>query len=109
MKKLIALFVAIAILFTAGPALADNIKYSVGTYTDSYPYQDRVVYSDPATIYDANPRTNTIEVELAGKTCSFMSSYAPGGSPRGCNYYVEVEPDGEITVPSASCRFYGCE
>ena len=92
----------------AGPALADNIKFSSGAYTSTPPYSDNVVFTNYATIYDANPTTNTIEVEIAGKTCKFNSSFAPGGAPGGCNYQIQVLPDGKIEVPSASCDFKGC-
>ena len=109
MKKVIALIATIAMLFISAPALADYIDFSSGASTTSPPYSGSgaTVFTEKKAVYNANPTTPYIEVEIAGKTCKFLSS-AGTFAPQGCNYTVEVAPSGEITFPRTGCEVPTC-
>lgn len=77
--------------FAAGAAHADTVVItshaSIGAPTQN-----------PAAnmTWAANPTTPNLTVQVAGKTCSLVSSAQAIGST-GCNYSLNVAPDGTIT------------
>lgn len=77
--------------FAAGAAKADTVVATVHA-TIGQPVQNPA-----ATLtWAANPTTPTLSVQVAGKTCSLVSSLQAIGSV-GCNYALNVAPDGAIT------------
>lgn len=77
--------------FAAGAAHADTVSITshanVGT-----PLQ---MISAPMS-WAHNPTTPNLTVNVAGKTCTLVSSLQ-SGSQNGCNYALTVGPDGTIT------------
>ncbi|MGK7903681.1 MAG: hypothetical protein AB4352_20195 [Hormoscilla sp.] len=109
-KVVIALIAAIAMLFISSPAHADYIDFRAGSSTDAPPYSGgHVEYTPYQPIYNANPTTDYIEIEIAGKTCSFLSSYKAFGAWEGCNYSVEITPSGDIEFPRTGCEQPVCK
>ena len=104
-KVVITLIAAIAILFISSPAQADKIQFSVEAATTTPPYSDHVVSTPMMDIYNANPTTNYIDIEIGGKNCQFQSSYQPIGAYQGCNYKVTLTSSGVIKTDAVT----GCD
>jgi len=81
---------------------------SIAAFAAGAAHADTVVITSHASIaapaqnpaasmsWAANPTTPNLTVQVAGKTCSLVSSAQAIGST-GCNYSLNVGPDGTIT------------
>lgn len=77
--------------FSAGAAHADSVTITSNASVGS-PGQN---LSSSAN-WSHNPTTPTLTIQVAGKTCSLISS-KQAGSSNGCNYALNVALDGSIT------------
>lgn len=77
--------------FAAGAAHADSVTITsnanVGTPAQSL---------SASMNWAHNPTTPNLTIQVAGKTCTLVSS-KQAGSSNGCNYALNVAPDGTIT------------
>ncbi|CAO3400286.1 hypothetical protein VH569_09685 [Azospirillum sp. 11R-A] len=78
-------------MFAAGGAHADTVVIASHASIGS-PVQN----PSASMTWAANPTTPTLTVQVAGKTCSLVSSAQAIGAT-GCNYSLNVGPDGTIT------------
>lgn len=109
-KVVITLIAAIAMLFISSPAHADYIDFRAAATTNTAPYSSGHLEDTPyQPIYNANPTTDYIEIEIAGKQCSFLSSKKAVGAWEGCNYSVEITPSGAIKFPRTGCEQPVCK
>jgi len=77
--------------FAAGAAKADTVVTTFLTLVGA-PTQQTTATANAAF----NPTSPMLSVQIAGKTCSLVSS-AQAIGPVGCNYALTVGPDGSIT------------
>lgn len=77
--------------FAAGAAHADSVTVttiaSIGAPTQT---------PSASMNWAQTPTSNTLSIQVAGKTCTLVSS-KQAGSSNGCNYALNVAPDGSIT------------
>ncbi|WP_372398910.1 hypothetical protein ABMY26_19930 [Azospirillum sp. HJ39] len=78
--------------FAAGAAHADTVAITVQAAVGQ-PIQH---LSASLPQWSANPTSPTLSVQVAGKTCTLVSSLQSGSS-NGCNYALNAGPDGTIT------------
>jgi hypothetical protein len=90
MKAIFGSALLAATLFSVA-ALADTVSItstaSVGAPTEQI---------TSTSVWAQNPTTPMLTVNVAGKQCSLVSS-AKAIGPIGCNYKLEVAPNGAIT------------
>ncbi|MEC4815549.1 MAG: hypothetical protein SAK29_20075 [Scytonema sp. PMC 1069.18] len=94
MKKLIliAFSALVFMLSNTVPALADGVvlKYQAAFSTPDSP-------SVSTETYFPFKGTQRIIFKVAGKTCDLLGSASPIGAFNGCNYTVNIAPDGSLT------------
>jgi len=77
--------------FAAGAAHADTVVVTSNS-TVASPSQSM----SSSMLWAQNPTTPNLTVQVAGKTCTLVSSAQAIGAT-GCNYSLNVGPDGTIT------------
>lgn len=77
--------------FAAGAAHADTVVITSNASVGA-PVQN----PSSSMTWAANPTTPNLAIQVAGKTCTLISSAQAIGSV-GCNYALNVGPDGTIT------------
>ncbi len=77
--------------FVAGAAHADTVVISSHASIGA-PVQN----PSSSMTWAQNPTTDNLAVQVAGKTCTLVSSAKAIGAT-GCNYALNVGPDGTIT------------
>lgn len=90
MKKVILVIVAAAMFFVSDAAYADTLNVISNTSVSKPPQE---LVSQKSFAFGGTPR---IIFEVAGKTCNLTGSGSIA-TPKGCNYDIEVAPDGTIT------------
>jgi hypothetical protein len=94
MKKLIliAFSALVFMLSSAVPALADGVvfRYSAAFTSPSSP-------KVTAETYFPFKGTQRVIFKVAGKTCDLLGSASPIGAFDGCNYEINIAPDGSLT------------
>ncbi len=94
MKKLIlvAFSALLFMLSSAVPALADGVKFNYNAAFSS-PSNPQVT----AEKYFPFKGTKRVVFKVAGKTCDLLGSASPIGAFNGCNYTINIAPDGSLT------------
>lgn len=80
----------LAALSVSSAAFADTVELFVFSTTGA-----PNVTQNAGTVWSDNPTSEMLTVKFAGKTCSLVSSKKAGGTG-GCNYTLEMQPDGKI-------------
>lgn len=89
MKAIFAIGLLAAVSISSA-AFADTVELFVWSTTGA-----PNAMQNSGTVWADNPTSDMLTVKFAGKTCNLVSSKKAGGSG-GCNYTIEMKPDGSI-------------
>lgn len=95
-------------------AVIASISLSAIAQADTVNITSQANFSDPpkkvksSTIHLAFTPSAPIKFQIAGKTCTWVSSSSPWGSGggAGCNYNITIDPTGNLT--DATSNEKGC-
>lgn len=90
MKKVILIILAAAMFLLQAPAYADTVTVVSNT---SFSNPQSQIKSEGEYAFRG---VSTITFEVAGNTCNLNGSLR-GSVPSGCNYLIEVAPNGQIS------------
>lgn len=90
-----------------------SLFLSFTAYADTVNITTEAAFSGPTSsqsskiAYAFTPTTSPIVFNVAGKTCSWVSSTQAIG-PQGCNYSITISPNGTLTNPSNANSTSSC-